>query len=61
VIAREPDSRVVRQVVCASCGVTIEYVPADILLYGNGVDRFACPCCFRPVVVQQERGAERLP
>ena len=61
VVARGPDSRVVRQVVCRGCGATVEYVPNDVReLYrgkdisgcGEGRDGFSCPSCGKDIVTR---------
>ena len=43
IIKTEPDPKVVKQVVCRNCGVTLEYVPRDVKSqvthdYGGGSD-----------------------
>lgn len=30
VISRDPHHSVVKQIICKNCGVTLEYVPADV-------------------------------
>lgn len=59
VIDKTPHKSVVKQVVCDNCGVTLEYVPADIKSqsysdYGGGhnTDYYIdCPDCNHRVIL----------
>lgn len=60
VIEEKPDPSVVKQVVCRTCGVKLEYVPQDVQSYqhtdyGGGTDTYkyiTCPKCSEKVFVQ---------
>ena len=54
IIDKTPDPTVAKQIVCRNCGVTLEYVPKDVIIlwkgtdYGGGADGakgFKCPNC----------------
>ena len=54
IVNETPDPSVVKQVICRSCGVTIEYVPNDVVALRrgtdigggpDGADGFKCPKC----------------
>jgi hypothetical protein len=59
VIKTEPDPSVVKQVVCGNCGVTLQYVPNDVLRrdgldYSGGSDGeewVECPNCEKKAVI----------
>lgn len=62
VIKEAPDKSVAKEVVCRSCGVTLEYVPNDVVLlwsgtdYGGGPDGakgFRCPRCSEHVITER--------
>jgi hypothetical protein len=60
IIKTEPDPKVVKQVVCRNCGVTLEYVPRDVKSqvthdYGGGSDTdyfIECLACAKKVYVK---------
>lgn len=59
VVSSDPHESVTRQVVCTSCGSTLEYVPLDVTSavykdYGGGSDTYyhvICPNCSNKVEV----------
>lgn len=60
IIKKAPSPKVAKQVVCRSCGATIEYVPNDlgkpyvVQDYGGGSDSYAdfsCPNCHKKIQV----------
>ena len=62
VIKKEPDKSVTRNIVCRSCGVTIEYVPIDVKKLWSGTDMggghdcaegFICPECGKEVITKR--------
>jgi len=63
IVDEKPAKSVVRQCVCKNCGVTLEYVPADIRDhrssdYTGGVDIdpvIDCPKCTKMIFVRHQR------
>ena len=57
IIKTEPDRKVIKEVVCNNCGVTLQYVPNDVKNYvhndyGGGSDTIYyidCPACNKKV------------
>lgn len=60
IVRTEPSPEVVKQVVCKSCGVTLEYLPVDVQRYhgtdyGGGPDGrewVKCPNCNKDVTLK---------
>ena len=61
VVKQEPHPSVVKETICRNCGVTLEYVPADVRTrvetdYGGGRENvyyIQCPSCSDEVKVRQ--------
>lgn len=62
VIDKTPSKKVVKEAVCQHCGVTIEYVPNDVVTLWEGTDMgggpdgakgFTCPECGKQVVTER--------
>ena len=62
IISTKPDKSVVKRKVCNNCGITLEYVPADVVTlwsgkdYGGGPDGamgFKCPNCGKNVITER--------
>ncbi len=62
IINDTPDPKVVKQAVCSNCGVTLEYIPRDVVLlwsgtdYGGGPDGargFKCLKCNENVIIER--------
>lgn len=60
VVNEQPDPKVVKQIVCKSCGVTLEYLPIEVKVY-NGTDYgggpeghewIDCPQCQNKVILK---------
>lgn len=59
IVKTEPHPSVVKEVVCRNCGVTLSYVPNDVVSryvkdYGGGGDTYKhikCPNCSKEVGV----------
>lgn len=59
IINDKPDAKVVKQVICRNCGVTLEYVPADTREekrtdYTGDADNYKvidCPKCNHKITV----------
>lgn len=61
VIDTNPDRRVVREIVCGSCGKALEYVPGDVYETPRKRRRgqanlrwIVCASCYRDVVLPEE-------
>ena len=60
VVSRQPHQSVVKEIVCKSCGCTLQYVPRDVKEriehdYGGGSERIRyieCPECVEQVTVK---------
>jgi len=60
IIDEEPDPSVVKQIICKSCGVKLEYVPNEVTRqdgrdYSGGADGcefIMCPKCKKTVVIR---------
>jgi hypothetical protein len=60
IVEEKPDPSVVKRKVCGNCGVTLEYVPADVQRgidtdYTGGRDPYSyiiCPKCGKEVRVR---------
>lgn len=61
IIKTEPDPKVVKEVVCGHCGVTLQYVPKDVKDYKSydytgdydTVYYIECPACNAKVTVKR--------
>ena len=60
VIKEAPAKEVLKEIICRNCGVTLEYVPADVKSYhgtdiGGGPDGcewIDCPRCSKRVTIR---------
>lgn len=60
IVEEKPDPSVVKQAICRSCGVKVEYLPIDIKSrhgtdYGGGPDGAEwvdCPKCQKQIVLK---------
>lgn len=60
VIKKEPDSSVLKEVICQNCGATLSYTPNEVKSrhgtdYGGGPDGAEwvdCPNCTKPAVIR---------
>lgn len=65
VVSSDPHKSVVKQVICKTCGSTLEYVPIDVTSkyykdYGGGGDWYShvvCPNCSSTVSVPKPAGS----
>lgn len=62
IINEIPDPKIVKQKVCHNCGVTLEYVPNDVILLWSGIDYsggsdgakgFKCPKCKKDIIIER--------
>ena len=62
IIDETPDPSVTKKIVCRNCGVTIEYVPNDVINLwrgkdysggADGADGFKCPKCGKDVITKR--------
>jgi hypothetical protein len=61
IIKSEPDFNVVQNIVCRSCGVTLEYVPIDVKRRDekdwsggpDGAEWIDCPNCTKQVIIKR--------
>ena len=52
IVQSEPDPSVIMQRICLNCGVTIEYLPRDILKY-KGELSIHCPHCGIEIIIKK--------